>query len=157
MDTIVTCSSVLSFLSFIGILAFLFRVQKKHSPLVTVLVASIIGWCLLGVMLLYVGGYTLEEYVIAFGIYGLLVVLFVFAIFSVFEASLTVKFLSIIASHSGITQQYLEHNFGRSDIVKRRLERLLESGDIVKTNGGYQASVRQSFFRFREMFLEWYC
>ena len=87
--------------------------------------------------------------------YGLFTVLFVFGIFGVVEASLSLRILSEIADSEkkGITRREMMMRYGRQHIVKRRVDRLLFSGELIRSGGAYRLG-KMSYYRIREYFLD---
>jgi len=86
--------------------------------------------------------------------YTFLTMLFVFCVFSVMEASLTLRILSEIArtGTKGMTHKQLLQRYNRNVIVKRRLARLVYSGDLLYVNGAYKQN-KVSHYMIREYFL----
>ncbi len=83
-------------------------------------------------------------------IYTLLCVLYVFGVFGVIEASITLRLLSEI----GITPGRLAARYSIDTIIKRRLKRLLWAREIELDRGSYRLSRRLSYFMIREYFLD---
>ena len=88
-------------------------------------------------------------------IYGVMAILFLFGVFGVFEASITLHILTKIAlaGSDGIHPNALLGTYNRSTIVKRRVDRFLWSGEFIIVGGRYRLSRRFSYFMVRERFL----
>ncbi len=89
-------------------------------------------------------------------IYTLLCILYVFGVFGIIEASITLRLLSEIGKCGkiGITHGRLAARYSIDTIIKRRLKRFLWSGEIERDRGGYRLSRRFSYFLLREYFLD---
>jgi hypothetical protein len=93
----------------------------------------------------FAGSWGFSEYTWWASIYSLLTVLFVFGIFAIMEASVTLRILTEIARSGRI-----EANTSR--IVQRRIARFLYSGEIIKNNGVFMRG-KTSYFGIREVVL----
>jgi hypothetical protein len=89
-------------------------------------------------------------------LYGLMVILFLFGVFGVFEASITLHLLTkiMLAGKSGIHPNAILASYNRNTIVKRRVDRFLWSQELVVVAGQYRLSKRLSYFMIREYFLD---
>ena len=161
MDLNIVVSAIVPFICFLCVLPILFRVSAESKSTQYMLYIAIVGivqsigiWVYFGlnaelsIMNIWIGG----VYVIA--IYALLVLLFLLGIFSIFEASLTLRFLLEIASgENGISNQALLSKYGVVKIIQRRLERMIASGDLLHKGNAYTLGKTQSYFRIREHLL----
>lgn len=164
MDEWIIVSSLVTVLLAICCLPILFRVVSQKLAIRAMLLVFFFGLflaCGIWIHKADILGLSLMQYatgvVLVIGIYTACVVLFLFTVFSVFEASLTVWFLSEISGRTnGISKNELLKTYGVRQIVQRRIERLLDSGDIQYNGTLYRLGKTQSYFRIRELVLEWY-
>ena len=143
MDTQIFFSALLSFFLFLAVIAVLFRMTRREAAIdwmIRIFVA--IGVVTSGV---YARSWDITEYIWWASLYGLLTALFVFGIFSIMEASVTLRIFTEIARTGGVVSN-------TSRIIQRRIARLLYSGELKRTHGHYVLG-RISYFRFREFFL----
>ncbi len=161
MDEYIVISATLVFGVWVAMLPIIFRIRSEESSMCHMIYAAL----MCAVLLTGIVGHrsismnvdiwnTAVALIYAVSIYVLLVFVFIFGIYSVFEASLTLRFLLEIASGKvGITKHELLSRYGVRTIVKRRLERLIESKDIVDGNGTFLLAKHASYFRIREQAL----
>lgn len=92
----------------------------------------------------------------SFAIYTFLCILYVFGVFGVIEASITLRLLAEIGKCGkiGITPSELTDRYGIDTIINQRLKRFLDSREIEIDRGAYRLSRRLSYFMLREYFLE---
>lgn len=85
-------------------------------------------------------------------LYIILSYLYVQCIYSPIEASITLRILTEIAhsGESGVTLQQLYTQYGREVIIKKRLERLVESKTLRIDKGIYYRHNHMTVFTFRE-------
>lgn len=121
------------------------------------LLAAIGIWIFCAHVLLLPSAHYASGFIFVITLYMTCVVLFLFTVFSVFEASLTVWFLSEIAGREGgLSKKELLRICGVRQIVKKRIDRLLDSGDMKYKGTTYVLGTTQSYFRLRELVLETY-
>lgn len=164
MDTWIIVSSLFTVILIICSLPILFRVVSQKRAIRAMLIVFFFGLLLASGIWIYganILGLSLLQYssglLLVVAIYTACVVLFLFTVFSVFEASLTVWFLSEIAKReNGVSKNELYKTHGVRQIVRKRIERLLDSGDITYNGTLYELGNTQSYFRIREQVLEWY-
>lgn len=152
MDRQLILSALLSFCLFLASIAVLFRITRQEAAIVWMIRAFIgIGGAVVWV---FAGSWGLTEYIWWASLYGLFTILFVFGVFSIMEASLTLRiFTEIASSDSGMAMTQLMKRYNRPRIIRRRIARLLYSGEIKKTHGMYTCG-NISYFGVREIFLE---
>ena len=99
----------------------------------------------------------LQWLLIAILIYSLLVVLYIFGVFGVVEASITLRLLAEVAKggEHGLTPALLARRYNVDRIIHTRLDRFLWSGEIIRKGNTYARSNRASYFIVREAFLRW--
>ena len=153
MDSQLVIMGFVSFCFFCLASAILFRMTEREAAVVWMLRAFIV----IGIgHALYLGQYWgLEGLLWWASFYGLFTLLFVFGIFGVVEASLSLRILSEIAGSGkkGITRRDMMVQYSRQHIVKRRVDRLLFSGELVGSSGIYRLG-KMSYYRVREYFLD---
>lgn len=153
MDSQLIIMGFVSFCFFCLASAILFRMTEREAAVVWMLRAFVvigIGHALyLGLYWRWIGLMWWASF------YGLFTVLFVFGIFGVVEASLSLRILSEIAGsgRKGITRREMMARYSRQNIVKRRIDRLLFSGELVRSRGTYRLG-KMSYYRVREYFLD---
>jgi len=86
------------------------------------------------------------------GIYSGLSLLYIIVVFSVIEASLTLRILTEIAKAGdrGISYKELLSVYNPTSIIKRRIERFVAMGDLSYQNGKYQRTTNMTPFRIRK-------
>jgi len=151
MDRQLILSALLSFCLFLAAIALLFRMTRQEAAIVWMIRAFIgIGGAVVWV---FAGSWGLTGYIWWASLYTLLTTLFVFGVFSIMEASLTLRiFTEIASSESGMTMIQLMKRYNRSRIIRRRIARLLYSGELKKSHGMYMLG-GTSYFRVRELLL----
>lgn len=148
MDIQIITVAFLSFCLFLISLAVLFRVTNREDGVLWIIRAYIGVGIATGVLFARTWGG--DEILFWASLYSLLTALFVFGIFSIMEASVTLRiFTEIARSQEGITVFQLLKKHNRIRIVKRRIIRLLHSGELTKSNGMYTLG-KPSYFRLRE-------
>ncbi len=152
MDYQIALMAFISFILFILTLIVLFHMTAPDKALHWIVSTCLVigigeGWYLSRYF-----GFT--ELVCWIMLYLLMVVLFVFGVFSAVEASLTFRMLAEIAStgSGGLTPRQLTRRYNREGIVKRRINRLLSSGEIIFKRGAYEKN-HVSFYSVREYIL----
>jgi hypothetical protein len=160
MDVWILISSFLSFILFIMFLPVIFRmIHAYDAPKWYLRFACMGSLVCLGLWEIHPVWLSGENQIVgilmSLCIYGLLVVLFLFGVFGVFEASITLHLLAKIALSgiNGIHPNALLSRYNRISIVKRRIDRFLWSGELVPVGGQYRLSKRLSYFMVREYFL----
>jgi uncharacterized membrane protein YjfL (UPF0719 family) len=152
MDIQLIGIALLSFGMFLAVLAVLFRITRQESAILWMTRAFIGTGIVVGMTM--AGSWGVTEYVWWASFYGLITVLFVFGIFSLMEASLTLRILAEIAqSGNGISAAHLLKKYNRFSITKRRIARLLYSGEIIQNQEMYTRG-KTSYFGVREVFLK---
>lgn len=94
-----------------------------------------------------------------FILYTLLIVLYIMGVFSIIESSITLRIFGIIAENEGergakISDILARHN--KPIIIRRRLERLLDTGDLYKSGKYYVRNNALTYFRIREYVIWFY-
>lgn len=149
MDSRVLVTSFVSFILFLLSLTVLFRITRQEDAMQWIVRTWVAIACVIGV----VCSQTVETLVFIVSIFTVLVMLFIFGIFSIMEASLTIRIFSeIAAAHEGMTIKKLLATYNRRVILKKRIARLIHSGELKVVPAGY-AIGRISYFRIREYFL----
>jgi hypothetical protein len=84
--------------------------------------------------------------------YGLLTALYLFGVFGIFEASLTLHILQIIcrSGTKGIHPNAILSSYNRTTIVKTRIDRMMHSGDLVIVGRQYRLQKSFSLLILRE-------
>lgn len=152
MDLNLIFAALAAFLLFLFIIAILFRVTRQEAAILDML------WAFVGVgvavAFLFAGSWGMAQYVWWASMYGLFSALFVFGIFSLVEASVTLRILTEIARvPSGIPMRQLLQRYNRFRIIKRRIARLVYSGEL-KESGGVFTLGKKSYFTLREIVFE---
>lgn len=145
MDAWILITGTAAFILFLVSLIVVFRLTRKQDALSWIVRMALLCGCIVCIM----GGkeallvYTLETF------------LYIFTVFSVFEASLTIRFLIEIAQtgERGINADDLLKRFNRQMIIQRRIERFLRSGDLVEDHTRYRMNTRASYFQLRELMI----
>ncbi|OGG30674.1 hypothetical protein A3A63_00640 [Candidatus Gottesmanbacteria bacterium RIFCSPLOWO2_01_FULL_46_9] len=164
MDTWILVTSGASFvLLFLLLLAVFRMVHAYDAPVWYIRMTGFCGVCCLGLwwVVVFLGWVHETPQIIAMGViaslllYGLLTILFLFGVFGVFEASITLHILTKIAlsGKEGIHPNAILSSYNRNTIVKRRIDRFLWSGELLVVGGRYRLSKRLSYFMMRERFL----
>lgn len=152
MDQELIRITFMSFGLFLAITAVLFRITRQEAAILWMIRAFVGIGIVVGLAM--AGSWGLTQYVWWASLYTLFTMLFVFGVFSIMEASLTIRILTEIArSAGGITTADLMKNYNRSRIIRRRIARLLYSKELIKTHGTYTRD-KTSYFGAREVFLE---
>ncbi len=88
----------------------------------------------------------------------LLWIIYMMTVYSYIEASITIRLLMEIAArgHRGATKKRILQIYNPAVIVKRRLDRLIQSGELIKTGNVIQATGRVSVFQLRKRITMWY-
>ena len=140
MDIQILSTAFLSFFLFLAVLAVVFRMTRQEEVIVWMIRIFVgIGIVIVGAR---AGSWGIIEYIWWASLYGLLTGLFVLGPFSNMEASVTLRIFSDIARTGGVVTD-------RSQIVQRRIARLLYSGEIIKNQGTLMLG-KTSYFTFRE-------
>jgi hypothetical protein len=84
---------------------------------------------------------------LSFVIYSMLVFNYVIGIFGLLESSLRIKILDVLAvqGENGMSRRGLLRIYNKDTIVKKRVKRLISSGELAYTNGMYHINKRISF------------
>jgi hypothetical protein len=152
MDIEIITAAFITFSFFLALVVILFRIIRQESAILWIVRAFVSAGVVAAIF--FVPQWGVTEVIFWASLYGLLTVLFVFGIFSIMEASLTLRFLvEISGARGGITPAELKRKYNRNFIVKRRIARLLYSGELKKTRGMYMLG-RTSYFRLREYLLD---
>ncbi len=146
--------AVISFFLFLIVLAVLFRITQKEAAMVWIIrsffAVGAVALCL------RFGVWSFWDFAWWAVLYSELVILFIYGVFSIMEASVTLRILSEITSErKGTTLKDLLHRYNKEIIVKRRVARLLYSGELIESHGAYTLG-KTSYFRIREVFLEFF-
>jgi hypothetical protein len=165
MDIILSVQSIISFVSFFVLQIVIFRrIRDREVMKWLVYVYLIISVCHFVEAMLYwkiiqnniekipiILGYAC----ISFAIYSLIVVSYVNAIFGIAITSLRIQILTEIMSfaHKGISGKTIAKKYSREVIIKKRLERLMASGEIKFSGGFYRPKIKMSFFIMHTYFL----
>lgn len=151
MDVELTAAALLSFFLFLVLIAILFRISRQEAAITWMIRAFVGVGAVTAACFVYKWGLT--EYLWWASLYGLLTLLFVFGVFGIMEASLTLRILTEIArAPEGITTPLLMKTYNRSLIIRRRITRLVYSEELVRTGRTYILG-KTSYFRIRESFL----
>lgn len=88
--------------------------------------------------------------IMTFVLYSFFVFMYVFGVFGVIESSIRIRILEIIQSFQkqGLSYRQLLTYYNANIILKKRLTRLVSSGDLVLKDGKYQIGKRISFLYF---------
>lgn len=150
MDIQISGTALFSFVLFLAVLVVVFRKTRQEAAIAWILrMFFCVGFV---VACFQFGSWNFSAYAWWAIVYTLLAALFVFGVFSSLEASLTIRIFTEIAQSRGIGQGELMKRYNKSFVVRRRIERLLYSGELVATNGRYMRG-RASYFALREVFL----
>lgn len=84
--------------------------------------------------------------------------IYMMTVYSYIEASITVRLFMEIAAGGvrGVTRNEILHRYNPQIVVERRISRLVESGELVKTGDIIRATNRMSAFQLRDMITKWY-
>jgi hypothetical protein len=109
-------------------------------------------YCLVGAVLFV---WSVDEPAVALGsflVYSGMAAVYILCIFSVVEASLTLRILSEIAGgdKNGTLYTAIFSRYAGNEIIQRRIDRLLRSGDLIYRNGKYYRTNRLTIFKLRE-------
>lgn len=147
MDTSIVVGGLLAFGVFLAAQIVVFRFTPQDAAV------RWIGklYCLVSAVL-FLFTYTNSELAIgSFLVYTGLAAVYIFWVFGAIEASLTLRILAEIAqSQEGITSTELLDRYNRETIIARRIERLAESGELIRRGNAYERSDTVSFFLLRE-------
>lgn len=151
MDTYLFFTAFLSFCLFLAGIAVLFRFTRPEAAIIW-MIRTFVGIAVVTVVA-FGRSWSLTLFIWWASLYGLLTVLFVFGPFSIMEASLTIRlFTEIARSGRGMTTADLMKHTDRSHIIRRRIDRLLYSGEIREHHGVYMRG-QTSYFGIREVVL----
>lgn len=146
MDTFIVGSGLFLFLLFLAFQAVIARFTDPEAVITWLIriFLSITG--LLGIGFIVRIG-SVEWFIGSFIIYTLLTTLYVFGIFSIVEASITLFLLREIDRDASRPPSV-------DTIIRRRLERLVQSGELAKRGESYVLTKRVSYFVLRERGLQ---
>jgi hypothetical protein len=148
MDTTILLYSLAAFCVFIILQVIVFRLTLQDEAL------RWLGklYCMTGatLSLLLVPNPTVAF--ICFVLFTGLAGVYTLCIFSAVEASLTLRILSEVsqAGKKGLAKADLLHRYNKHVIVKRRLERLLRSGDLIFRRGNYIKTGNKTAYMMRD-------
>lgn len=152
MDIELVITALLSFFLFLVLLALLFRITREEAAITWLIRTFFTVGVLVVVFFIHKWGVT--EILFWASLYALLTTLFVFGIFSIMEASLTLRIFTEIAdTREGITIPELMKKYNRNLIITRRIERLVYSKELVNTGRKFMLG-KMSYFRTREFLLK---
>lgn len=135
----------ISFFLFLVALLCIFRITRPEAA-ISWIIRSFIGVSLLIVFFRF-GFWNFADFVWWAAIYSLLAALFVFGIFSIMEASITLAIFSRIAREEKLPD--------KKSIVQKRIDRLLYSGELVRSGKTYSLG-KPSYFVTREILLNFF-
>jgi hypothetical protein len=155
MDSTILILGVVAFFIFLIVHAIVFwciHAEGAVTWVVNVLFIVLVVLVLLG---LSIYPHSLEIVVGASFIYVLFAILYIFCIFGVVEASITLRLLSEIfrGGSSGVTKKNIFARYNKEKILDRRIERFLWSRELIRVGNMYVQNDRLSFFLLREYFL----
>ena len=152
MDIQIICAAILSFCMFLAVIAVLFRMTEPEAAILWMIRAFTGIGIIMGIVLS--GYWGASETLFWVSLYSLLTMVFVFGVFSIMEASLTIRiFTEIARSGGGVTSADLMKNYNKSRIIRRRITRLIYSGELKRVRDTYIRG-RISYFSVREVLFE---
>lgn len=161
MDIYIVLTGFLAFLFLIFLLPFVFRMIHAFSAIPwylwsmgVVAGGCFILWnCVYSILLRSTGNY-IEGAIASLCIYVLLAIWYLFGVFGDLEASITLHILTMIArsGKGGIPLNAITASYNRQVIVKRRIERLMWSREIIIVGMYYRLSKKISHSVLREYF-----
>ena len=154
-DFLILCFSMGGFIVFLLLQSIVFRLIKQESVLKGIIrLYTIIGALFFVFQMLLLSTQQrpiIDSFFIAIStwfLYSLLVFLYIIGVFGVIESSLRIRLLQIIvkAGEKGISYQTITKVYNRDRIIKKRLVRLITSGELTQKNSLYQINKHFSFF-----------
>jgi predicted permease len=161
-DSVIITSVILGFGIFFLVHCILFRLIEKPDMMRAMTFLSVAGcvgffggtWFLI---------HTLESrYIIVVSlIYGMTYIVlwfsYVMGVFILFDSSLRMKYLLLISSYGkqGIDEKRLRELSTIGPLIKKRLDRLVASGEVKKSGSQYMLGSKLSLLLVREKLAEW--
>jgi len=148
MDSSMVIKGIIAFGVYILLQLVVFRLTRQSDA--TRWVVKL--YCLVGAVLCV---WSVGEPSVALGsflVYSSVCAVYILCIFSVMEASLTLRILSEIeqAGKKGLVYRTLQSRYSRAVIVQKRLNRFLQFGDLLYRDGKYYRTDHITLFKFRE-------
>lgn len=154
MDFQIIFISIISFVFFILVQIFYFRKVKSKEvfgALIYVYKQAATIPIILGIIFYFLGKtleFTLMVTVISLIIYSLLVFIYTLCLFGLLESSIRIRLLSEVhlAGDKGITEKQIVGKYNQNIILKKRLARFLQSGEIKEKDCYYYPTKKISFY-----------
>lgn len=146
-DLVILTSATAAFMMFLMVHVIVFRLVDRAF----LLCALSYIFLLVGAVIIFFEALLLRQTIptillMTFSIYGLLVFIYIFGILGVAESSVRIRLLHEIAkAEKGVTEKELLQSYNAKTIVRKRLHRLVSSGELIEQNGIYQINKRLSF------------
>jgi hypothetical protein len=165
MDILISLHGILSLFMFIVLQILVFRrIRDREVMKWLAYIYLIIGVCHFAGAVLYwkfflhgqPGITTVFEYAcVSFLIFSMLVVSYVNAVFGITMTSLRIQILTEIMGYgkAGISGKTIARIYSKEVIIRKRLDRLMASGDLQFTGGYYRPKSHMSFFIIHTYFL----
>lgn len=154
MDNTVLLFSGISFLCFLCSLPVLFRLIHAFDAISSYL-KMVFLYAIIHTIIWFWLGYSIEGFIIMELIYTLACILFLFGIFGILEASITLHLLLKIGLTKDRSIQYsdISELYNKKQIIQKRIARFLWSKDIVYRNDSYELVSHSSLYQLREYLL----
>ncbi len=163
MDWLILIIAVVSFILFLVIHVGTFRYTSRQNVLSALRNICLLSWAVGAMFLVGVVGFNIfldgSWLKIAFFetfIYGLLCFLYVLYVFGPFESSIRFRLIfELYQNHpQGMSREDIEKKYNSDIFLRRRLDRLLASGDLVLAGDVYQLRRRQNIFMLLDIVSE---
>lgn len=140
--------SFISFILFIAIQVCFFRLVPSKKVLIGIVVVFMVSGLLTTGAIFYVLKFDAFRLVFMMWVlYSLMTFLYIVGVFGVIESSIRLRLLTFVAaSPEGTSMKKIYRSYNYRIIVKKRLDRLSGSGELVFSEGKYRVGRKFSLF-----------